>query len=80
MGWIAPLRHQCAKLVFSENHQEQEPSMSEITTIGLDLAKQPRNHGMRRVLFGLYACRPNDISPLCNVRVPLKTDSRSRWG
>ena len=34
MGWMAPLRHQCAKLVFSENHQE--PSMSEITTIGLD--------------------------------------------
>jgi hypothetical protein len=25
--------------VFSENHQEREPSMSEITTIGLDLAK-----------------------------------------
>src|SRR5512141_3350082 len=39
MGWMAPLRHQCAKLVFSENHQEWEPSMSEITTIGLDLAK-----------------------------------------
>ena len=32
MGWMAPLRHQCAKLVFSENHQEREPSMSEITT------------------------------------------------
>ena len=39
MGWMAPLRHQCAKLVFSKNHQEWEPSMSEITTIGLDLAK-----------------------------------------
>ena len=39
MGWMAPLRHQCAKLVFSENHQEREPSMSEITTVGLDLAK-----------------------------------------
>src|SRR5256885_12457412 len=36
---MAPLRHQCAKLVFSENPQEREPSMSEITTIGLDLAK-----------------------------------------
>ena len=33
------MRHQCARLVFSENHQEREPSMSEITTIGLDLAK-----------------------------------------
>jgi transposase len=39
LGWMAPLRHRCAKLVFSENHQEREPSMSEITTIGLDLAK-----------------------------------------
>src|SRR5260221_13500303 len=39
MGWMAPLRHRRAKLVFSENHQEREPSMSEITTIGLDLAK-----------------------------------------
>jgi hypothetical protein len=39
MGWMAPLRHQCAKLVFSTNHQEREPSMGEITTIGLDLAK-----------------------------------------
>ena len=38
MGWMAPLRHQCAKLVFSEN-QEREPFMSEITTVGLDLAK-----------------------------------------
>src|SRR5258708_16732257 len=27
------------QLVFSENHQEREPSMSEITTIGLDLGK-----------------------------------------
>ena len=39
MGWMAPLRHRRAKLVFLENHQEREPSMSEITTIGLDLAK-----------------------------------------
>jgi hypothetical protein len=38
MGWMAPLRHQCAKLVLSKNHQEREPSMSEITTVGLDLA------------------------------------------
>src|SRR5919201_6846006 len=39
MGWMAPLRHRRAKLVFSENHQEREPSMSEITTVGLDLGK-----------------------------------------
>jgi hypothetical protein len=42
MGWMAPLRHQRAKLVFLANHQEREPSMSEITTIGLDLAKHVR--------------------------------------
>src|SRR6201990_2875189 len=34
-----PLRHRGAKLVFLKNRQEKEPSMSEITTIGLDLAK-----------------------------------------
>jgi hypothetical protein len=39
MGWMAPLRHRGAKLVFPKNHQEREPSMSKITTIGLDLAK-----------------------------------------
>jgi transposase len=36
---MAPLRHRRANLVFLPNHQEREPSMSEITTIGLDLAK-----------------------------------------
>jgi transposase len=39
LGWMAPLRHRRANLVFLANHQEREPSMSEITTIGLDLAK-----------------------------------------
>jgi len=39
MGWMAPSRHQSAKLVVVEEHQEREPSMNEITTIGLDLAK-----------------------------------------
>jgi hypothetical protein len=34
MGWMAPLRHRGANWC-----QEREPSMSEITTIGLDLAK-----------------------------------------
>src|SRR5262249_16724658 len=35
----APLRHRGAKLVSLENHQKREPSMSEITIIGVDLAK-----------------------------------------
>ena len=40
MGWMAPLRHRSAKMVVVEDHQEREPSMTEITTIGLDLAKK----------------------------------------
>jgi len=40
MGWMAPLRHLGAKmLVDVESPADGEPSMSEITTIGLDLAK-----------------------------------------
>jgi transposase len=39
MGWMAPVRHRRAKTGVLKNHQEWEPSMSEITTIGLDLAK-----------------------------------------
>ena len=39
MGWMAPLRHLSAKLLSDRIGSEREPSMSEITTIGLDLAK-----------------------------------------
>jgi hypothetical protein len=39
MGWMAPLRHLSAKLLSDRNSSEWEPSMSEVTTIGLDLAK-----------------------------------------
>src|SRR5436190_21309728 len=39
MGWMAPLRHRRAKLVFWRITRNREPSMSEITTIGLDVAK-----------------------------------------
>ena len=39
MGWMAPLRHRSAKMAVVEDHQEREPSMTEIATIGLDLAK-----------------------------------------
>src|SRR5256885_6043537 len=39
MGWMAPLRHRRAKLVFSRITRNREPSMSEITIIGLDIAK-----------------------------------------
>ena len=41
MGWMAPLRHLGAKvLVDRKSPANREPSMNEITTIGLDLANQ----------------------------------------
>jgi hypothetical protein len=40
MGWMAPLRHLSAKLLSDRNSSEWEPSMGEVTTIGLDLAKR----------------------------------------
>src|SRR5207237_1900959 len=40
MGWMAPLRHLSAKLLCDRISSEWEPSMGEITTVGLDLAKQ----------------------------------------
>src|SRR5262245_43534320 len=39
MGWMAPLRHLSAKLLSNRISSEWEPSMGEVTTIGLDLAK-----------------------------------------
>src|SRR6516225_243960 len=39
MGWMAPWRHRRAKMVVVKDHQQREPSMGDITTIGLDLAK-----------------------------------------
>src|SRR2546425_3957084 len=39
MGWMAPLRHLSAKLLSDRISSEWEPSMSEVTTIGLDVAK-----------------------------------------
>jgi len=39
MGWMAPLRHLSAKLLSVRISSELEPSMGEVTTIGLDLAK-----------------------------------------
>jgi hypothetical protein len=39
MGWMAPLRHLSAKLLSDRSSSEWEPSMGEVTTIGLDLAK-----------------------------------------
>src|SRR5277367_4101767 len=41
MGWMAPLRHLGAKMLVGRRPPaNREPSMGEITTIGVDLAKQ----------------------------------------
>ena len=40
MGWMAPLRHLGAKVLVGRGPPaNREPSMNEITTVGLDLAK-----------------------------------------
>ena len=46
MGWTAPERHQCAKMVVVANPSEGKPSMGKsirniaaVTRVGLDLAK-----------------------------------------
>ena len=39
MGWMAPLRHLGARMLVDSKPANGEPSMGEITTIGLDLAK-----------------------------------------
>ncbi len=39
LGWMAPSRHHRAKVVAVGSHTNGEPSVMEITTIGLDLAK-----------------------------------------
>jgi transposase len=39
MGWMAPLRHLSAKLLVARISSNGEPSMGEVTTIGLDVAK-----------------------------------------
>jgi hypothetical protein len=45
MGWMAPLRHLGAKVLVGENQSaDKEPSMNEITTVGLDLAKRQAGH------------------------------------
>jgi hypothetical protein len=49
MGWMAPLRHLSAKLLSDRISSEWEPSMGEVTTIGLDLAKHVfQAHGVER--------------------------------
>ena len=42
---MAPLRHLGAKVLVGENQSaDKEPSMNEITTVGLDLAKRQAGH------------------------------------
>jgi hypothetical protein len=46
---MAPLRHPGAKLLVIESPADGEPSMSEVTTIGLDLAKYVLTGGKTRL-------------------------------
>jgi hypothetical protein len=39
MGWMAPLQHLSAKLLSDRISSEWEPSMGEVTTIGLDFSE-----------------------------------------
>src|SRR6201993_2745533 len=39
MGWMAPLQHLSAKLLSDRIGSEWEPSMGEVTTIGLDFSE-----------------------------------------
>jgi hypothetical protein len=73
MGWMAPLRHLSAKLLSDRISSEWEPSMGEVTTIGLDLAKHvfqgtgsmqrerrfcASSFGVRRFWRSSVDCRP----------------------
>jgi transposase len=40
MGWTAPERHRCARVMGSVTNTRKEPSAMQVSTIGLDLAKQ----------------------------------------
>jgi hypothetical protein len=49
MGWMAPLRHLSAMLLaVRESAANGEPSMGEVTTIGLDFAKHASGARRRR--------------------------------
>ena len=58
MGWMAPWRHLSAKVVVVEDHQRWGPSMSQITTVGLDLAKNVfQVHGIDETGAGMLRKR-----------------------
>src|SRR6201993_1529117 len=57
MGWMAPLRHLSARMLTGQRPAaDGEPSMSEITTIGLDLAKH---------IFQVHGVDANGATVLC---------------
>src|SRR5215467_15871713 len=74
MGWMAPLRHLSAKLLSDRISSEWEPSLGEVTTIGLDLTKHVFRGARSSCAFGYAdktgASQLGDRSLLCphNVR------------
>ena len=92
MGWMAPLRHLGAKMLTDRRPAANgEPSMGEITTIGIDLAKHVfQVHGvdaegatvlrkqLRRGQLLIFFSR----LPRCMVgwrRAPRRTTGRGSW-
>ena len=73
MGWMAPLRHLGAKVLVGEKPPaDREPSMNEITTVGLDLAKN---------VFQVHGVDAEGQSPLlrsCNLFMPTISEETTR--
>ena len=77
MGWMAMCQAGVLK-----NHQEWEPSMSEITTIGLDIAKLALGKTIRAMADGTLDSQVG--SRICNglgiMRQCLETQTPDRLG
>jgi hypothetical protein len=72
MGWMAPLRHLGAKMLAGRRPAANgKPSMGEITTIGVDLAKHVfQVHGVcaNNCGVGSYLAFHRDIDPVRVMR------------
>ena len=70
MGWMAPLRHLGAKVLVGESQSaDKEPSMNEMTTVGLDLVA---------FFSELPRCLKRRSSSLCCAVRPLRAQADKR--